>query len=867
MSNKTNTKLMNVTRISRRKFIAATGMAGMAASMTPGSVFAKRLLSEPLYAEGNSAVADNLRPFDHTGIRQAESNNHKLLFDSEAGHYYEAAPTGNGRIGAMMFGHAVRERIVLNESGMWSGGVQDADRQEAYKSLPDIRRFLLEGRFKEATALFYKNFNCRGPGSGGAVGSELAFGCYQTLGDLNLYFHQAISGIGQCEGVSGYIRELDFRTGVSRVAYTVGGKHFTRECIAGRPHECIALRLQCNKPASISFNAQLSRSERFSVKAAGNDGLSMCGQLTNGKDGKGVKYACLIRVKTKGGEVAVDSNTLYVRRADEAVLYITMATDIKTSIGGRHIPDALKAAEQDMKATYVLSWETLHEDSVRAHSELYERSVLELKSSEIQATTPQRLRRLDRGEGDKGLYALLYHYSRYLLISSNRPGGLPANLQGIWGDEIQTPWNGDWHLNAQQMNFWAAETTNLSEMHKPYLELIYSLMEPGAKTAKAYYNARGWVVHTITNPWGFTSPGEGAQWGATSTCSIWLCQHVWDHFLFTNDMEYLRRFYPVLKGCALFYADMLVPDPKTGYLVTAPSNSPENSFKTESGSWALCTGPTYDNQLLRYLFSATIEAGRLVGDDSAFASMLEKMRSKLAPTRISQRTGGIQEWNEDYEEDRPYHRHTSHLWGVYPGDEITPEDTPLLALAAKRSLTKRGITSPGWANIHRVAILARIADGDAAENILRFHLRYSTYPNLFCRTYHNSESVRLTQMPEAGNYYYPFQIDANLGAGGSIAEMLLQSHRYTGDFRERVHEIHLLPALPSGWDAGSITGLCARGGFTVDLQWKDNSPVRIVIRSIWGRCADVSFMGHKVRLNFKQGESLILNSRLEPVES
>jgi alpha-L-fucosidase 2 len=843
--------------VSRRMFLKEAVVFSTAASVSPA------LLAAGCLPADQALSPDNLPLFEHTGVHKVESNNHTLLFDSEARHYYEAAPVGNGRIGAMMFGNMVRERIVLNESGMWSGGPQDSDRPDAWKILPDIRKYLLEGKFKEATALFYQNFNCKGPGSGKGIGSEVAFGCYQTLGDLNLYFYQAISDI-QCEAVRDYIRELDLRTGVSRVAYNIRGKAFTRECIAGRPHECIALRFQCNQKASISFNAQLNRSERFAVKTTGNDGLAMYGQLPDGNGGKGVGYACLVRVKTIGGEVFVRDNTLYVRRADEAILYITMATDIKTAIGGRHISDALKAAGQDMQAVYALDWKTLCEDSVREHSELYNRSVLELGSNEKPpAVTPQRLRRLDNGEGDKGLYALLYHYSRYLLIASNRRGGLPANLQGIWGDEIQTPWNGDWHLNAQQMNFWAAETTSLSEMHEPYLELIRSLTVPGAKTAKAYYHARGWVVHTITNPWGFTSPGEGAQWGATSTCSIWLCQHIWDHFLFTNDMEYLRRFYPVIKGCALFYTDMLVVDPETGYLVTAPSNSPENAFKTGDGNWALCAGPTYDNQLLRYLFTATIEAGRLLDDDVDFAARLSEMRSKLAPTRISQRTGGIQEWKDDYEEANPYHRHTSHLWGAYPGDEITPEDTPLLAKAVKRSLTRRGLTSPGWANIHRVAILARMADGDAAENILRFQLQYCTYPNLFCRTHHNSETVRLTKMPEANNYNYPFQIDANLGVGGSIAEMLLQSHRYTGDFRERTHELHLLPALPSGWDSGSVTGLCARGGFVVDIQWKDNSPVRTVVRSTWGRSADVSFMGHKVRINLEPGQSVILNSRLE----
>jgi alpha-L-fucosidase 2 len=413
------------------------------------------------------------------------------------------------------------------------------------------------------------------------------------------------------------------------------------------------------------------------------------------------------------------------------------------------------------------------------------------------------------------------------------------------------------------MNFWAAEVTGLSELHDPYLQLIHSLMEPGAKTAKAYYNARGWVTHVITNPWGYTSPGEGAQWGSTTTGSAWLCQHIWDHFLFTNDMEYLQWAYPILKGCALFYSDLLTTDPQSGYLVTAPGNSPENAFTYNGVSSALCVGPTYDNQLLRYVFTATIRASELLGLDKDVAADLRKKRSKLAPTRISQRIGGIMEWLEDYEEESPYHRHTSHLWGVYPGDEITPEDTPQLINAVKRTLSRRGKPSLGWALIHRVGILARIADGDAAEELLRFYLQYSTFPNMFCRTFHSNERIRLATMPEPDNYSYPFQIDGNLGAGGCIAEMLLQSHRFSGSIKDRVHELHLLPALPESWNAGSITGLRARGGFVVDIEWKESTPVRTVIRSTGGHKADVTFMGHTVRITLEPGQSVTLNSMLE----
>jgi alpha-L-fucosidase 2 len=361
-------------------------------------------------------------------------------------------------------------------------------------------------------------------------------------------------------------------TGIASTSYNISGATLSQECIASRPYECITLRIGSNRSGTINFNAQLNRSEQFVVKPEGDNGLSMTGQLNNGSDGKGVKYACIIKVKTTDGEVYVQDNTLFVRDAKEAILYITMATDMRVPFGGRHNADAYKAAGEDMQRAYAQSWETIRDESVRVHKEMYERSTLSLTDSNPDMTTSDRLRLLDKGVSDKGLYELLYNFCRYLLIASNRPGGIPSNLQGLWGDEAQTPWNGDWHLDAQQMNYWAAETTGLSELHDPYLKLIHSLMEPGAATAKAYFNARGWVAHVITNPWGYTSPGEGADWGATTTGSAWLCQHIWEHFLFTNDMDYLQWAYPVLKGCSLFYTDMLIHDPKSGYMVTAPSN-------------------------------------------------------------------------------------------------------------------------------------------------------------------------------------------------------------------------------------------------------------------------------------------------------
>jgi alpha-L-fucosidase 2 len=753
-------------------------------------------------------------------------------------------------------------------------------REDAHKALPKLRELLLSGKYKEAEALFNEHFTCKGPGSAYAEGANAPFGCYQTLGDLNLYFYQAISvnkaplrdhiaagGSGQCEGVAGYTRQLDLGAGISSMEYRMHrGLIHTRECLASRTDDCVLVHIEAGGENNVSFNAQLSRPEKFKTAAVGHDGIGMSGQLENGADGKGVQYAALVRVKTEGGEVYTEDPVLFVRGAKSATLYITMATDYR-GFAGRQSQNAREAAEADMKKVFGMDWGTLRERAVAAHRSLYERSGLSIEGNRnSDAPLRERLEQFRRGVKDYGLYELLYNYSRYLLIGSNRPAGLPANLQGIWGDEVQTAWNGDWHLDAQQMNFWGAEVTGLPELHEPYIELIRSLAEYGAKTAKSYYNARGWVAHVFTNPWGFTAPGENAEWGAVTCGSAWLCQHLWDHYLFSNSLDYLKRIYPALKGCALFYLDMLIRDPASGYLVTAPSNSPENSFIAPDGQQsALCAGPTMDNQLIRYVFNAVIHAAALLHTDDDLAAELREKRAALAPTRVGA-DGGIQEWLNDYPSAKPNHRHTSHLWGVYPGDEITPEDTPGLAKAAKRTIVLRGPAGPGWANMYRAAVLARIADGDAAEKLFDFQLAFNSYPNLFCRIYHAPETVRLAEMPAMDDYSYPFQIDANLAASGCIAELLIQSHRYTegeASFAERIPHIVLLPALPADWESGRVTGLRARGGFEVDIAWHYHQLTEVVIRGAGGTTTDLSFMGRTVRVSVPERGTLRLNGALE----
>ncbi len=764
-----------------------------------------------------------------------------VWFDAPAKNFTESSPLGNGRLGAMMFGGVDDERIVLNESSVWSGSPQDADRPDAYKVLPEIQKLLLEGKNPEAEALVNANFTCRGPGSSGGQ-----YGCYQVLGNLHLAFWAGDTNLP----VTNYRRELSLNDAVADLQFNRGGVKFNREMFVSAPDQVMVLHLSANQSKQVSFNARLDRPERFETTGDDDNGLLMTGQLDNGVDGKGVRYVARVRVLNRGGQVSVHGNVLSVSHANEVVLLIAAGTDYQ-GFAGRQNKDPLVATLNDLNLAAKKSFQSLRKAHVADYQKFFQRVSLELEPLDAAAAekpTPERLKAAEKGPGDPSLAALHFNFGRYLLISSSRPGGLPPNLQGIWAEEIHTPWNGDWHLDVNvQMNYWPAEVCNLSDLTQPLFALISSLQEPGAKTANDYYNAHGWVTHVLANPWGFTSPGEGASWGAFSGGSAWLCQHLWDHYLFTLDRNFLQRAYPIMKGSARFYADMLIEEPQHHWLVIAPANSPENSFRMADGRQAsVCMGPTMMQQLVRYLFGACIESSTILGVDEDFRNELIAKRARLAPTQIGS-DGRIMEWLQEYAEPEPQHRHVSHLWGLYPGDEISPYTTPKLSQAARKSLEVRGDESVGWSLAFKAALWTRLGDGNHAWLLVRKALFPVTSQEI---RYDNGGGVYVNLFDACP----PFQIDGNFGITAVVGEMLLQS---------QLGKIELLPALPDAWQNGKISGLRARGGFQVDEAWKNGKLISATIHSDTGEPCSVSYGGKTADFQIKKGGSITLNGSLD----
>ncbi|MEX2235142.1 MAG: glycoside hydrolase family 95 protein [Cyclobacteriaceae bacterium] len=770
----------------------------------------------------------------------------QIIFDAPAKSFTESVPLGNGQLGAMVFGDPFHERIIINEKTMWSGGVQNPNREDASMYLPQIQQFLREGRNREAQNLLQTHFVCAGPGSGHGAGANVKFGCYQIFADLFIDWKDT------AKAVTSYKRVLQLDKALSITEWTTNGIAFTEEVLCSAPQKAIIIRLTANKANALNFTLTLNRKEHSQTKVD-NNALSLAGQLPAGTD-KGIRFSGYVKANTKDGKQIVSDNALIVSSASECIIVISAATDFNWPAVEQRGPDPLPIVKKRVQAAIELPWATIVKNHIADFQSLYNRCQFQLGAPEKQDvsnfSTRERLVRFEKGETDISLPALYFNFGRYLLISSSRPGGLPANLQGLWAEEYQTPWNGDYHLNINiQMNYWPAEVTNLASCHEPLIEFTKQLTGPGSKTAKAYYNSDGWVAHVISNPWKFTAPGEGAGWGSTLTGGAWLCEHLWQHYLYNPKKETLQEIYPVLKEASIFYRNILIEDPTTKWLVTAPSNSPENTYKTDDGFTGQITmGPTMDMQIGRELIGNTIAAAKLLGVDAEFSSSLREIKERLAPNQISRKTGIVQEWIRDYDETDPNHRHVSQLYGLYPFYEINKTDAPQLMDAARKTLERRGDDGTGWSRAWKINFWARLGDGDRALKVLKGLLvpvvndkavTYSgkgagTYSNLFCA-------------------HPPFQIDGNFGATAGIAEMLLQS-------REGI--IELLPALPNDWKDGQISGICARGGYEVNMKWVAGKLVTCAVLSKYGGQCEIKYESAIVKLNTKPGITYNITEQL-----